>query len=62
MYILRIANISKKYKLVDGGEKVVLSNISLMFPETGLVSIVGKSAKFTVTLLLYLSYAYSFVT
>ena len=43
MYILRIANISKKYKIGDNKEKSVLNNISLMFEETGLVSIVGKS-------------------
>lgn len=51
MYILRIANISRKYKIEDNKEKVVLNNISLMFPESGLVSIVGKSGSGKSTLI-----------
>ncbi len=51
MYILRLANISRKYKIEDNKEKVVLNNISLMFPESGLVSIVGKSGSGKSTLI-----------
>ena len=51
MYILRLSNISKKYKLEDSKQRVVLDNISLMFPSCGLVSIVGKSGSGKSTLL-----------
>ena len=51
MYILRIANISKKYKVDSGNDKVVLNSISLMFPETGLISVVGKSGSGKSTLI-----------
>lgn len=51
MYILRIANISRKYKIEDNKEKVVLNNVSLMFPENGLISIVGKSGSGKSTLI-----------
>ena len=51
MYILRLSNISKKYKLEDSKQRVVLVNISLMFPSCGLVSIVGKSGSGKSTLL-----------
>lgn len=43
MYILRLSNVSKKYKIDDSKQKIVLENISLMFPACGLISIVGKS-------------------
>ena len=51
MYILRLSNISKKYKIDNDKQKVVLSNISLMFPSSGLISIVGKSGSGKSTIL-----------
>ena len=41
--LLRLANITKKYKLENGKERVVLDNISLSFSSNGFVSIIGKS-------------------
>ena len=51
MSLLRVANISKKYKLQDGKERVVLNNVSINFPDTGLVAILGKSGSGKSTLL-----------
>ena len=51
MYILRLSNISKKYKIDNDKQKIVLSNISLMFPSSGLISIVGKSGSGKSTIL-----------
>lgn len=51
MYILRLSNITKKYKIDNDKQKVVLSSISLMFPSTGLISIVGKSGSGKSTIL-----------
>ena len=51
MYILRISNIKKKFIIDDQKENVVLNNISLMFANTGLYSVVGKSGSGKSTLL-----------
>ena len=51
MSLLRIANLSKKYKLENEKERVVLNNISLTFPNKGLVAILGKSGSGKSTLL-----------
>ena len=51
MYILRLANITKKFKVEDGPEKIVLDNVSLMLPSNGLIAIVGKSGSGKSTLL-----------
>ena len=51
MSLLRVVNISKKYKLQDGKERVVLINVSINFPDTGLVAILGKSGSGKSTLL-----------
>lgn len=48
---LRLANITKKYKLENGKERVVLDNISLSFPSNGFVSVIGKSGSGKSTLL-----------
>lgn len=48
---LRLANITKKYQLENGKERVVLNNISLSFPDQGFVSIIGKSGSGKSTLL-----------
>ncbi len=55
MYILRISNISKKFKIDDNKERIALDRISLMFPSNGLISIVGKSGSGKSTLLNILS-------
>ena len=51
MSLLRVANLSKKYKLENEKERVVLNNISLTFPNKGLVAILGKSGSGKSTLL-----------
>ena len=51
MYILRISNIKKKFVIDEQKENVVLNNISLMFANNGLYSIVGKSGSGKSTLL-----------
>ena len=51
MSLLRVANISKKYTLQDGKERVVLNNVSINFPDTGMVAILGKSGSGKSTLL-----------
>ena len=51
MSLLRVINISKKYKLQDGKERVVLNNVSINFSDTGLVAILGKSGSGKSTLL-----------
>ena len=51
MSLLRIVNLTKKYKLENGKEKIVLDTISLTFPNRGLVSIVGKSGSGKSTLI-----------
>ena len=51
MSLLRLANISKKYKLDNGKEHVVLDNVSLTFLNHGLVSIIGKSGSGKSTLI-----------
>ena len=43
MSLLRIANASRKYITEEGKEHIALKNISITFPETGLIAIVGKS-------------------
>ena len=55
MYILRISNISKKFKIDDNKERIALDRMSLMFPSNGLISIVGKSGSGKSTLLNILS-------
>ena len=49
--LLRLANITKKYKLENGKEHVVLNNVSLSFPDFGFVFIIGKSGSGKSTLL-----------
>ncbi len=49
--ILRLANVTKKYKLDNGKERVVLNNITVAFPSKGFVSIIGKSGSGKSTLL-----------
>lgn len=51
MYILRLANVLKKYELEGGKTKVVLNNISLMFPSKGLIGVIGKSGSGKSTLM-----------
>ena len=51
MPLFRIANLSKKYKLDNGKEHVVLNNISITFADCGLVAILGKSGSGKSTLL-----------
>ena len=51
MSLLRVANISKKYKLQDGKERVVLNKVSINFPNTGMFAILGKSGSGKSTLL-----------
>ena len=51
MSLLRISNLTKKYYLVSGQERVVLNNATFTFPDTGLVSIFGKSGSGKTTLL-----------
>ena len=51
MYVLRISGLTKKYKINETQEKTVLDNISLMFPSSGLIAIVGKSGSGKSTLL-----------
>lgn len=51
MSLLRIVNLTKKYKLENGKEKIVLDTVSLTFPNRGLVSIVGKSGSGKSTLI-----------
>lgn len=51
MYVLRVSNLMKKFKINETQEKTILNNVSLMFPESGLVSIVGKSGSGKSTLL-----------
>ncbi len=46
-----MANITKKYQLENGKERIVLNNVSLSFPSSGFVSIVGKSGSGKSTLL-----------
>ena len=49
--LLRLANITKKYQLENGKERIVLNNVSLSFPDNGFVSIIGKSGSGKSTLL-----------
>ena len=51
MYVIRISHLYKKYELGEGKVKVVLDNVSLMFPSHGLIAIVGKSGSGKSTLL-----------
>ena len=51
MSLLRLANVSKKYKLNSNKERTVLNNINLSFPDCGLVSIIGKSGSGKSTLI-----------
>lgn len=51
MYIVRIANINKRYDLGENKSRTVLNNVSLMLPETGFVAIVGKSGSGKSTLM-----------
>lgn len=51
MYVLRVSNLTKKFKINETQEKTVLNNVSLIFPESGLISIVGKSGSGKSTLL-----------
>ena len=51
MYVLRISGLTKKFKINETQEKTVLDNISLMFPSSGLIAIVGKSGSGKSTLL-----------
>ena len=51
MPLLRIANLSKKYKLDNGKDRVVLDHVSIAFPNHGLVAILGKSGSGKSTLL-----------
>lgn len=43
MSFLRLSNATRKYVLDDEKERIALNNVSISFPETGLVAIVGKS-------------------
>ena len=43
MNLLRISNATRKYILDDDKERIALNNVSITFPQTGLVAIVGKS-------------------
>ena len=43
MSFLRLSNASRKYVLDDDKEVIALNNVSINFPETGLVAVVGKS-------------------
>ncbi len=51
MNILRLSCLSKKFKNNGGQEKTVLHNISLTFPRTGLIAVIGKSGSGKSTLL-----------
>ena len=51
MNILRLSCLSKKFKISGGQEKTVLNNVSLIFPSSGLVAVVGKSGSGKSTLL-----------
>ena len=51
MYVLRIANLTKKYKVGETGEKTVLDNVSFILASSGLVAVVGKSGSGKSTLL-----------
>ena len=51
MLILRISKISKKYQLGDNKSRTVLDNVSLMFPERGIMAVVGKSGSGKSTLI-----------
>lgn len=51
MYLLRINSLCKRYKQSEEQEKVVLDNVSLMLPSSGLVAVVGKSGSGKSTLL-----------
>lgn len=51
MYILRISNITKRYQLENNKTRTVLDNVSLMFPEKGLVAVIGKSGSGKSTLM-----------
>ena len=51
MYIVRIANINKRYDLGENKSRTVLNNVSLMLPETGFVAIIGKSGSGKSTLM-----------
>ena len=50
MSVLILENLTKKFK-VDKKENVVLDNINLVFPNNGLISIIGKSGSGKSTLL-----------
>ena len=43
MSLLRITNATRKYVSENGTEHLALNNVSITFPNTGLVAIVGKS-------------------
>ena len=43
MNFLRLSNATRKYVLDDDKERIALNGVSISFPETGLVAIVGKS-------------------
>ena len=51
MYVLRISNLTKKFKISETKEKTVLDNLTLILPSSGLVAIVGKSGSGKSTLL-----------
>ena len=49
--MIELKNVSKSYRLANGVEKKALNCVSLNFPETGLVFVVGKSGSGKSTLL-----------
>ena len=50
MDLIRLSHVSKKYKVEDQKEKVVLDNVSISFSK-GLVAIIGKSGSGKSTLI-----------
>ena len=49
--MIELKNVSKSYRLANGIEKKALNCVSLNFPDTGLVFVVGKSGSGKSTLL-----------
>ena len=43
MIFLRLAHVTRKYVIEDKREHIALNNVSISFPEVGLMAIVGKS-------------------